>query len=286
MAEYLTRDAVESVALNAPIPFVDSIPCNKGYVYHQSGTGIFVLRGIVNNPTACVARYEVEFTGNIAVPTGGAVTPISTAIVVSGEERIGSRSIFTPAAVDEYGNVVLKNERTVRRQVVSEETSAKMRDALYHVVTDSDGNSGECFLENEKFERLGKQYITDHAVINYSELFEEWFVTISENDYFNDISRNPIKEIKLEFIGIETGTGREIYKGVKDKRFYLRENIFPREEFAKWLVCGKKRRIDDGAEPRANIIFICNGEKEKVTYKDWNGVAAYSDTFNKNFILS
>lgn len=105
MAEYLTRDAVESVALNTPIPFVDSIPCNKGNVYHQSGTGIFVLRGTVNNPTACFARYEVEFTGNIAIPTGGAVTPVATAIVVTGEARNGSRSIYTPAAVDVYGNV-------------------------------------------------------------------------------------------------------------------------------------------------------------------------------------
>ena len=40
MAEYLTRDSVESVALNQAIPFIDSIPCNKGYVYHQNGTGI------------------------------------------------------------------------------------------------------------------------------------------------------------------------------------------------------------------------------------------------------
>lgn len=104
MAEYLTRDAVESVALNAPIPFVDSIPCNKGYVFHQSGTGIFVLRGIVNS-NACFARYNVVFTGNISIPEGGAVTPIATAIVVSGESRDGSRSIVTPAAVDEYGNV-------------------------------------------------------------------------------------------------------------------------------------------------------------------------------------
>lgn len=102
MAEYLTRDMVESVALNAPIPFIDSIRCTKGYVYHQNGTGIFVLRGITNN---CFARYEVEFTGNIAIPEEGEVTPIATAIVVSGEERIGSRSIFTPAEVDEYGNV-------------------------------------------------------------------------------------------------------------------------------------------------------------------------------------
>lgn len=105
MAEYLTRDVIEGVALNTPIPFSDSIPCNRGYVFHQNGTGIFVLRGIVNNPTACFARYELKFTGNIAIPEGGAVTPIATAIVVSGESREGSRSIFTPAAVDEYGNV-------------------------------------------------------------------------------------------------------------------------------------------------------------------------------------
>lgn len=105
MAEYLTMDAVETVALNAPIPFIDSIPCNKGYVIHASGSGIFVLRGVVNNPSCCFARYEVEFTGNISIPTGGTVTPIATAIVVSGESREGSRSIYTPAAVDEYGNV-------------------------------------------------------------------------------------------------------------------------------------------------------------------------------------
>lgn len=102
MAEYLTRDTIESVALNNAIPFIDSIPCRKGYVIHASGSGIFVLRGKTNN---CFARYSVEFTGNIAIPEGGAITPIATAIVVSGEERTGSRSIFTPAAVDEYGNV-------------------------------------------------------------------------------------------------------------------------------------------------------------------------------------
>lgn len=105
MAEFLTRDAVETVALNQAIPFIDSIPCNKGYVWHQDGTGIVILRGIVNNPCACSARYEVEFTGNIAIPEGGEVTPIATAIVVSGESRVGSRSIYTPAESDAYGNV-------------------------------------------------------------------------------------------------------------------------------------------------------------------------------------
>ena len=76
MAEYLTRDAVEIVALNTAIPFIDSIPCRKGYVFHQNGTGIIVLRGIVNNPCAPAARYEVEFNGNIAIPTGGTITLI------------------------------------------------------------------------------------------------------------------------------------------------------------------------------------------------------------------
>lgn len=105
MAEYLTRDTIESVPLNTAIPFIDSIPCNKGYVFHQNGTGIFVLRGIVKNSCSCFARYEVEFTGNIAIPEEGEVTPIATAIVVSGEQRTGSRSIYTPAETDEYGNV-------------------------------------------------------------------------------------------------------------------------------------------------------------------------------------
>ena len=105
MAEYLTRDSIENIALNTAIPFIDSRPCNKGYVYHRSGSGIFVLRGIVNNPLSCVASYNVEFTGNISVPDGGTVTPIATALVISGEELTGSKSIFTPAAADEYGNV-------------------------------------------------------------------------------------------------------------------------------------------------------------------------------------
>jgi hypothetical protein len=33
------------------------------------------------------------------------VTPIAVAISVSGEPRVTSRAIFTPAAVEEYGNL-------------------------------------------------------------------------------------------------------------------------------------------------------------------------------------
>lgn len=101
MAEYLAN-AVQTVNLNDAAIFTASIPCNKGYVYHEDDTGIFILRGITNN---CFARYQVTFNGNIAIPTGGTVGPIAMALTVNGEIRPTSRAIFTPAAVEEYGNV-------------------------------------------------------------------------------------------------------------------------------------------------------------------------------------
>ena len=101
MAEYLAN-ALQNVSLNGPVLFTASIPCTKGYVYHEDETGIFILRGITNN---CFARYQVTYNGNIAVPEGGAVTPIAVALTVNGEERPTSQAIFTPQAVDEFGNV-------------------------------------------------------------------------------------------------------------------------------------------------------------------------------------
>ena len=102
-AEYLAN-AVQEVALNAPVIFSASIPCNRGYVYHEDETGIFILRGITCNQ--CFATYQVTFNGNIALPEDATeVTPIAVAITVNGEPRLTSRAIFTPAAVDEYGNV-------------------------------------------------------------------------------------------------------------------------------------------------------------------------------------
>ena len=111
MAEYLAN-AVQEIALNAPAIFTASIPCNKGCVYHEDETGIFTLRGVTNN---CFARYQVTFNGNIAIPEGGEVTPIAVALVVSGEARPTSRAIYTPAAVDEYGNVTSTAIITVPR---------------------------------------------------------------------------------------------------------------------------------------------------------------------------
>lgn len=101
-AEYLAV-AEQAVTLNAPIIFSASIPCTRGWVYHEDETGIFILRGMTNGQ--CFATYQVSYNGNIAIPEGGTVEPIAIAVTVNGEPRITSRAIFTPAAVDEYGNV-------------------------------------------------------------------------------------------------------------------------------------------------------------------------------------
>ena len=101
-AEYLANP-VQVVNLNSPVLFNASIPCNRGYVYHEDETGVFILRGITNGQ--CFATYQVTFNGNIAIPEGGTVGPIAVAITVNGEPRVTSRAIFVPAAVDTYGNV-------------------------------------------------------------------------------------------------------------------------------------------------------------------------------------
>lgn len=101
--EFLFND-VQSVSLNAPVLFRSSIPCRRGYVYHEDETGNFILRGIVGQCN-CYAHYQVTFNGNIAIPEEGEVTPIAVALTVNGEPRLTSRAIFTPAEAEEYGNV-------------------------------------------------------------------------------------------------------------------------------------------------------------------------------------
>ena len=111
MAEYLAN-APQEVTLNNPVLFTASIPCTRGYVYHEDETGIFILRGVTSN---CFARYQVTFNANIAIPEGGTVTPIAVSIAVNGEARPTSEAIYTPAAVDSFGNVTCTALITVPR---------------------------------------------------------------------------------------------------------------------------------------------------------------------------
>lgn len=100
-AEYLAN-GLQSIPLNIPIEFTASMPCTRGNVIHENGTGIFILKG---NTNQCYATYKVSYNGNIAITEGGTVTPIAVAIVVNGEPRLTSRAISTPAAAEQFNSV-------------------------------------------------------------------------------------------------------------------------------------------------------------------------------------
>jgi len=114
MAEY-TYNPIQLVEPNQNVILNNNIPCNRGYVLHREESGIVTLRGIVNNPQCCFARYQVTFNGNIAVPEDGTVGPIAVALAIDGEPIQTSRAIVTPAAVDEYFNVTSTAFVTVPR---------------------------------------------------------------------------------------------------------------------------------------------------------------------------
>lgn len=109
MACEFTNNPVQVVQPNQPVLLTTSIPCTKGYVFHRNGSGIVTLKGVTNN---CFARYQVTFDGNIAIPNGGTVSPISVSLAIDGEPILTSKAIFTPAAAadatdtdNNYGNV-------------------------------------------------------------------------------------------------------------------------------------------------------------------------------------
>lgn len=112
MAEFVYNE-VQSISLNQPALLQDSIPCNKGYVLHENGSGIVILRGVVNNPCARFARYKVTANGNMALPTGGTAGPIAVALTVNGEIKPATTAIVTPAAVEDYFNFTCTSIITV-----------------------------------------------------------------------------------------------------------------------------------------------------------------------------
>lgn len=115
MAAEFTYNPIQEVLQNQPVILNTTIGCSKGYVIHRNESGLVTLRGIVNNPCSNFARYQVTFNGNIAVPTGGTVGPISVAIAIDGEPVLTSNAIVTPAAVDQYFNVTSTAIVTVPR---------------------------------------------------------------------------------------------------------------------------------------------------------------------------
>ena len=98
----ITANAIQTVAANANVYFTDTVVNGNCSMFHRDGSGLVTLRGLTDQ---CRARFRVSFGGNIAVPTGGTVGPISLAIAINGEPVVTTTMISTPAAVEEYNNV-------------------------------------------------------------------------------------------------------------------------------------------------------------------------------------
>lgn len=101
MAEY-TYTSQQTVAQNGNVLFNETAVCGSNCIKHREGSGIITLRGLTNQ---CRARFFVDFSANIAIPTGGTVEAISLAIAISGEPVLSSQMISTPAAVEQFNNV-------------------------------------------------------------------------------------------------------------------------------------------------------------------------------------
>lgn len=118
MAAEYSANAIQVVQPNASVIFTESpVPCNRGMIFHRDESGLFRLASPTVLGVHCCRRccccdypealYQVAFHANIAVPSepAGTVEAISLAIAVDGEIDPSSTMLFTPAAVDEFGNV-------------------------------------------------------------------------------------------------------------------------------------------------------------------------------------
>lgn len=148
---------------------------------------------------------------------------------------------------------------------------------------DDDGHTGILYVESDITDRLGLEYIAANTKLEYSKVCDEYFPKLSQNNYYNDPTRFPERTVQVAFVDTVPGESTEVYRAIESGHYYMRQ-VSHREPFAKWLTAGKcEGGYVDRTEVRANITFEHKGQLEKITYDDWNGPAAYSNTFNPDF---
>lgn len=104
--------AVQTINPGETCIFTVTDVCNRGLIRPSVGNASFVLSGWLPNryTNGCncsskTADYLVDFTANIAIPTGGTVSEISVGIAIDGVTIPGSNMKTTPAAVNQYFNI-------------------------------------------------------------------------------------------------------------------------------------------------------------------------------------
>ena len=98
----ITANAIQTVGVGQVVVFTETAVSGNISMNHREGSGLVGLRGLTNGQLR--ARFLVNFSANIAVPTGEN-GPISLAIAINGEPVATSTMISSPAAAEEYNNV-------------------------------------------------------------------------------------------------------------------------------------------------------------------------------------
>lgn len=92
MAEFSNSNTV-IVAAGENLPLTETAVKAPACIVHREGSGLVTLRGLTSGQ--CRARFKVSFGGNIAIPTGGTVGPVSVALAVGGEALNSATAIVT-----------------------------------------------------------------------------------------------------------------------------------------------------------------------------------------------
>lgn len=98
----IINNAIQTVVQDQNVIFTDTVVKGNCSIVHREGSGLVTLRGITDQ---CRARYKVSFGGNVAIPSGGTVAPISVALSINGEAVASSTMISTPAATEQFNNI-------------------------------------------------------------------------------------------------------------------------------------------------------------------------------------
>lgn len=115
MAAQYSTSADQTIQPGASAVFdLAPVPCRSGLIYHKQGSALFrlaspSLMGYRRGCGCCcgmpTANYVVSFHGNVGLPTGTTVTPISLALALDGEVDVDSTMESTPTATEAYNSV-------------------------------------------------------------------------------------------------------------------------------------------------------------------------------------
>lgn len=118
MAAEYSSNATQVVQANQDVLFTETpVPCNRGFVFHRSGSGVFRLANNAPQNTSCSCGcrkiyetlYLVEFHANISIPEdpAGTVEPISLAIAIDGvTDQSSVMTVTVPLESDVAGDNV------------------------------------------------------------------------------------------------------------------------------------------------------------------------------------